>query len=394
MEAGEISAADRSAALSVLRERGLTPIELSDHVATANGRSGFLGWLPVVQPLFSGAAQAALFRDLSTLLSAGINAERALGLLSSMTSSPFIKGAVGRWLADLRAGRSLSAAMAQDPTLAPPHVARVLAAAEASGQLSVAMHRIAGALASAKATRDRVIAALAYPALLILVTVALLGFLLTSVIPNLEPLFRIGGAEIPWSTQLLVSTSRGIADYGWAMLFALALAATIAWAYVSSAAGRAALSRYLWRGRLFLGIPAKRAAADFGRTLGMLLDGGVTISDAMDIARRAVGNKHFQALLTAASARVRQGEPLRKALSSIDGAPVLLVEMAGLGDETGRHGHALAQCADILDQDVQIALDRATALILPVMTVLIGIFVAFIMAGIVSGMLAANDAAI
>lgn len=161
-----------------------------------------------------------------------------------------------------------------------------------------------------------------------------------------------------------------------------------------SETGRGRLDRLLWRSTVLGGLSAKSTSAAFTRDLGLLLAGGVTLSRAFDAAIPAVGNTHFRARLLDAKLAIRSGKSLKSALAAIPGAPDLLVEMAGVGDETGNHSEALTRAADILDAEVRLTLDRATAMILPLMTLVLGAIVALIMTGIVSGILAANDLAL
>jgi general secretion pathway protein F len=135
-------------------------------------------------------------------------------------------------------------------------------------------------------------------------------------------------------------------------------------------------------------------AAQFGRNVAMLLSGGMPLNRALETAQAAVSNVHLKQRLSGAIELVRQGKSLKAALGASDTLPRVLVEFAGVGEETGKLGPMLDQAADILDREVQTKLDRLSALLLPAVTIVLGLVVAGIMSGVVSGILAANEIAL
>jgi MSHA biogenesis protein MshG len=394
LETGTLSASTTTAAVAELRARGLTPIEVA--VVTRRGRTlDLLKLAAAVVPRRSRLDErAVLFRTLTSLLSAGIRPERAVALASQMLSEAAIQSATRQWVEDMRSGRSLAAAMARTPDLVPENLSQAIAAGETSGKLSETVERIAASTAAAQATRNRVASALAYPILLLATMTGVLGLLFTTVIPSLKPLFAQAGANMPWPAAVLVALADVTESYGWAILFAILASAIGGAIYAGSEAGRGRLDRALWRSGLLGRMPAKAAASGFARDLGLLLSGGVTLSRAFDLAIAAVGNVHFRSQLLDAKRSIRQGKTLKASLASISSMPALLVEMAGVGDETGKHADAVLRAADILEREVQQGLDRATAMILPVLTLVLGAIVAMIMTGIVTGILAANELAL
>lgn len=390
-ETGSVVAVSESAAVAQLRARGLTPLSLE----AATGRpSRTSAWRSLAANLtWRGGRddQVALLRDLAALLSAGIKAQHALPLLKKMTSRRMIVQTLTQWESDLRSGKSLSAAMANTPGIVSPSVAHAIASSELSGNLAETAARIAQSLEAAQILRNKLVSALAYPLLLTITMFGVLGFLFTTVIPNLKPLFLQAGAEMPWPTAILVGLADLAEGYGLilASLFILIFVGCAAFAYSEN--GKALLDRFYWKSRLLAGIPAKAAVARFAHELSMLLSGGVTLSRAMEFAVAAVRNSHFRNYLRIANDRIRQGQSLKSALGAIEGVPPLLVELAGVGDETGKHADSLLRAADFLDKDVELVLDRITAMILPVMTLVLGFVVAMIMLGVVTGILAANE---
>jgi general secretion pathway protein F len=157
---------------------------------------------------------------------------------------------------------------------------------------------------------------------------------------------------------------------------------------------RWAIDRHAVRARYLLGIPLGYHAAQFCRNLGMLLEGGLPLNRALELAGQAVANRYLRDALAPVTQRVRQGRSLRNALEEAAILPRITIEFVAVGEETGRLAPMLNEAAAILDREVQIRLDRLSALLLPVLTIVLGLVVAAIMAGVVSGIFAANDLAL
>ena len=155
-----------------------------------------------------------------------------------------------------------------------------------------------------------------------------------------------------------------------------------------------ALDRWSLRTRLLLDIPRRFFGVQFARNLAMLLEGGMPLNRALETAQSSISNTHIRQRLASAVELVRQGKTLKAALEVTDVLPRAIVEFAAVGEETGRLPAMMSEAADILDRDVQTKLDRLSALLLPAVTILLGLVVAAIMSGVVSGILAANDLAL
>jgi general secretion pathway protein F len=284
--------------------------------------------------------------------------------------------------------------MARASTLFPEATRKLVAAGEASGRLTEVMERLATAQARAKELTDRVVSALIYPALLVVVMIAVLVMIFTVVLPRLEPLFAQSSAALPWATALLLAVSHFFKSFGlW-----LALGAGAGLAYALYALQREdvrfRLDRFAANGRIMLDLPRRYQAAQFCRNLGMLIEGGLTLNRALEAAEGAMTNRYMRSFMPKLIDDVRQGRTLKAALEAAGVFPRLTVEFAAVGDETGRLGPMMTEAANVLDRDVQTELDRLSALLLPVVTIVLGAMVAAIMAGVVTGILAANDLAL
>jgi general secretion pathway protein F len=387
---GVIDAPSRSAAVERILASGRTPVRL---VEQAGGVAAFESTRAF--PEFGLANERlALLREFGTLLQGGLSVERALTALQGLTTRARSKAAVQGLLDGLRAGEPLSSAMRRAGALFSEPTRKLVAAGEASGRLSDVIVRLATAEARNKDLSDRAISAMIYPALLVVVMLIVLAIIFTTVVPRLAPLFEQSGEALPLAAAVLLAVAQFFNAYGTLVgIGCMSGLAGLLYA-VRQPSVRVALDRWSFRSRLLFDIPRGIHAAQFARNTAMLLAGGMPLNRALETAQGAVASVHLRQRLSGAIEMVRQGKPVKAALDSSDALPRVLVEFAAVGEETGRLGPMLDQAADILDRDVQRKLDRLSALLLPAVTIVLGLLVAAIMSGVVSGIMAANELAL
>ncbi len=385
---GSLEATSQGAALEQLVAGGQTPVSLrlmSDKRGVLEGVASALG--------LASFDYLSVLHELGVLLRAGMSVERALATLRNVAPNDRQGMRLGQILDRVRGGEPLSQAFGSLVREAPPHVARLMAAGEASGRLADIVTQLAANLSRAKALRDRVISSLTYPAVLVVAMSVVLWIVFTSVLPTLTPMFEEAGASLPLAARLLLTIERFIDTFGWLLLL-MGLAAAVA---VVSAFRRQdtrlAIDRFALRSRLTIGLPGKYEAARFTRNLQTLLDGGLSLERALAAARDGSANSWFRTRIAQVQARVSEGERLRNALADADVLPPLVIEFAAVGEETGRLGAMMGEVAAIMDHEVETRLERLTSLIAPFATLLLGGLVAAIMAGVVSGILAVNELA-
>lgn len=390
---GVVDAPSRSVAVERILSQGHTPTRVTQKdavggaVATDTAR-------PLLPQWGASSDRLTLLRELSLLLRAGLSVERSLVAMQGMTAKARVRIVLQQLLDGLRAGEALSVAMRRAEALFPEAMRKLVAAGEAGGKLPDVIARIATTTERSAQLRQRVTSALIYPAILVLVMIVVLGVVFTVVLPRLEPLFEQNGAAIPWPTALLLGLSHFFNAYGTAFAAALILALIAALFLLRQPDIQLALDRFAVRTQLLLQVPRSYAAAQFCRNVAMLLDGGLPLNRALDTAEGAIANRYMRQQAAKVSALVHQGRPLKAALESVDAFPRLTIEFAAVGEETGKLGNMLNEAAEILDHDVRTKLDRLSALLLPAVTILLGIVVAAIMTGVVSGILSANDLAL
>jgi len=385
---GALDAATESYAIEQLMAQGHTPISLRRE-RTGAAAHGILS--PFRSRRFD---YAALLRELGTLLAAGLPVERALLVLQSVSADSQAQIKARKMLERIREGEPFSKAFAITLDHAPPHIARLLAAGEASGQLSEVMKRVASGLARTKALKSRLVSDLTYPGVLILAMAVVLWVIFHTVLPRLSPLFSQAGIELPLATQILMTSGAFFDEFGWPLL---ALVATVTVFFCSALrfpAFRVLFDRWILKSPVALNIPREFQAALFCRNMETMLDGGLPLERALAIAKDGIANLWLRQQIQAARSSVTEGRRLSDALRSCASAlPPIVVEFTAVGEETGRLPALMREVAELLDQTVQARLSRFAALVVPVTTLILGALVGGLMAGIVSGILAVNNLA-
>ena len=386
---GTLEAANRGLALYQLLSNGQTPVSLK--IARAESRL-----FRNVQTLLgvSSFDFVSLLREMGTLLKAGLPVERALTALTSLTSETRTRLRVQQILDRVRGGEALSQAFGSCVSEAPPHIARLKAAGEASGQLPDVMERIAAGLLRSRALKTRLVSDLTYPAILIVAMVVVFWVVFHTVLPRLTPMFTQSGVAMPLPTQILLGIGSFFDAYGWVLFFLFVIGIMVFVYALKQPRTRLIFDRYILKSRLTLGVPLAFEAALLCRNLQTVLDGGLPLERALGATRDGIANRWLRNQITAVQSSVAEGHRLSQAIIEKAAVlPPLVAEFAAVGEETGRLAAMMREASDLLDHGVQTRLNRLTTLVVPVTTLIMGALVAGLMSGIVSGILAVNDIA-
>ncbi len=315
-----------------------------------------------------------------TLIRAGLPILTALDLLNRRQRNPFFRAILQNVHERVKSGESLSDAFAAQNVL-PKIYTTTLLAGEKSGNLEEVLNRYIGFQRMALAFRKKLLASLVYPALLFVLVIGMLTFLVTYVIPQFATLYAaIGRPEaIPPSTQLLLDIGVGIRHDLPLIVIALLLIVVILWRWRSSEGGGAVLERARQRIPLLGDIWLKYQVAVFSRMLSTLLAGGLPLVPSLETAGTSMPSRLIRNGIASATERVREGQSLSKSLENSQTIPDLAVEMIEVGESTGALPAMLTSVAEFYEEDVQTALTAAMALIEPLILVVMGGIVLFVL---------------
>lgn len=381
---GEMEAASQSAVIQRLQSLGHLPI--SAEAAAPESRS------LLQRDIFAWAHSsdrdvAITTREMATLIDAGMPIDRSLEILVELAERQRMRETLSETLDALRGGASLSAALAAQHPVFPQYYISMVRAGEAGGALGPVFTRLAEFLERRLELRERVRSALIYPAILVVMSIIAVVVLLTVVVPRFRPLFDDAGAALPVSTRIVVGFGDAFAAYWWVMAAAIVAVILIA---------RAALAHPPWRfavHRALLAIPlvgdliVKAVVAGFARTLGTLVANGVGLLDALALANESVSNSVLSGALRSVAENVRQGRNLAEPLAATGRFPPLAISLMRVGEETGRLDHMLLKTADIYEDEVKRTVDRLLALLVPALTIVLGLLIAGIIGSILAAIL-------
>ena len=335
-------------------------------------RRGFKLW-------HAGRPQLVLCtRQLATLVKAGMPLLRALHTVIDQLDEGAFRTALVTAAREVESGLKFSDALAAHPRWFPPFYVNMVRAGELGGLLDEILKRLAELLEKQARLRERVKSALMYPAFVLVAAVAILVILMAFVVPTFLGMFTELGSALPWPTQLLVGLCHAV-RYGW-------------WIVLLGLAGLVALSR------MFLATPHGRRLADqavlatpvvgslverlligrFARTLGTLIASGVPILTALDTVRATVTNVVIGEALQDVEQSLKTGESLARPMELSGVFPPLVTRMVALGEETGQLDRMLMQVADSYEEEVEVQLSGLTQLLEPLLIVVVGGMVGFI----------------
>jgi type II secretion system protein F len=340
-----------------------------------------------------GRMEVVLFtRQLADLVGAGLPLDRALTVLIKQAQSFGLRERLTRVQDEVRAGRPLSEALAFYPRDFPRLYVNMVQAGETAGQLAEVLERLAGYLEREITRRSQVVSALTYPVVLVVVAVSAVSFLLTFVVPRLAGVLHDMHTALPLPTVILLSITGFLTSYWRQLLVGIAATVFGVRRYLSTPGGQAAWDGFKLRIPLVGGLLGRIVASRFVRSLGTMLTGGVPILESLEIARDAVGNVSTARAVDRIKDSIRQGESLADAMESTDAFLPIVVHMAAVGEETGRLPAMLVRTADSLDFEIDGQIRRLVTLIEPVIVVVMGVVVGFIVLSILLPIFEANMA--
>lgn len=385
--AGLIEGADRSLVMSRLSGQGLHPIDVRKQ-APGNAASPGLGLTRVADDEIT-----VFTRQLAWLSEAGMPLNRALGLLGRDSFSKRFKAVLAALEADIRKGKSFHDALAATSVF-PPFYISMVEVGEATGTLAPALARIASTRERDQKTRARVVSALTYPLLLVVLSVGAVVFIMVSVVPGIKDMIMSSGAPVPESARLVIGLSDWLIANGQMLAVSLCLA-------VLALAGlwqRSSLPRLLRGFALALPLVGKvlmkAEVVQFCRILAALNAGGMTLQASLRLMSSVPFNSRITEAAKAMESALRRGEDFVAPLESSGIFPPLLARMLKVGSETGNLTPGITRASEVLEDELDRMVERSLALLGPLIILVLSIAVGFIIVSPMSAVISINDLAL
>jgi type IV pilus assembly protein PilC len=369
---GEVEADSKQAAADQLKSRGLIVLDVADKHAS---RQIELGFMKSVK-----AGELAIFsRQLSTMISSGMSILRALYVLEGQTESKFLRETIVAVRKDVEAGLPLSDGMERHPKVFNTLFVAMTRAGEAGGVLEDALLRVADQLQKDASLRRQIRAAMVYPTLVIVFAVGVMLALVAFLVPVFEGVFKQFGGELPKLTQVSVFASHMVVGYWW-LMFALSVAFVVAFVkWKRTAWGRRQWDHFRLHVPMKIGtIVQQVAVARWSRTLSSLTAAGVPLLHALEITGRTGGNVAIEDAMEGVISSVKRGGTIAAPLGQAPIFPAMVTHMVGVGEESGALDSMLARVAEFYEDQVEASVKALTSILEPVMIIVIGSIVGFI----------------
>jgi len=376
---GAIEGSGRRAVLQNLRGQGIFPTELREEKAAAPGRSA--ARLRLARRVPTGELATAT-RQLATLLGAGLPLDEALGTVASQLEHERLARAYSTVRDEVTQGESLHDAFGRHPRIFPALYVNMVQVGENTGTLDKVLQRLADFMEDQARMRSRINAAMAYPILMALIGSGVLLFLFTFVVPKVVRMLEDLGQALPLPTLVLIRASNFLAHWWWLLLILLACGLFALHRYARTEAGRLRLDRLALSFPLFGRLNLLVATTRFTRTLGTLLRSGVPLLKALEIARNLMENRVLRQAVEDTGEAVREGEGLATPIRRSGVFPPMVAQMAAVGERSGELEEMLFRVADTYEHQVDLTLNGLLSMLEPVMILLMGGVVGFIVLAI------------
>jgi type IV pilus assembly protein PilC len=366
---GTVEAANETAATHMLRQRGEVPLEL---IAAGQGLNKDLK-LPGLGNRVKLKDLAVFARQFATMTSSGMSLLRSLAILEEQTPAGALKRAVGEVQTDVSAGISLSASMGKHDKVFPRLMIAMIRAGETGGMIDRALEQIADSLEKDSELRGKIKSALTYPAIVLSFTFVLIAAVLIFIVPIFEAMFKSLGGTLPGITQFLVTTSHNMWWIG-PLFLTIAISTTVFYKQKTrtSQTFRLKVDKAKLKAPVFGSLFRKLAISRFSRNLGLLLNVGVPVMQALAVVGETTGNEVINEAMKDVQSAVRDGQPMSSAMRHHKVFPEMVTQMVEVGEESGQISQMLDKVADFYDREVDSAAESLTASIEPIMVLVMG----------------------
>ena len=376
IQVGQVNAESEREAMRVLKKRNLTPIKIGKSKKTHEGS---------LRRKISNNDLMDFTNGLCTLVEARVPLDRALRLLDGITDSTAMKNLVLNLLSDVKEGKSLASAMEAHPTVFSKMYVNIIRAGEEGGILHELLPDLAEFLETSAKTRQAIISAMIYPAVLLITGIISVVLLLVFVVPQFSAMFEDSGSEVPPSALFLLNVSDFIQNYGLFMSLGVILAFVFWKRLDKEHRSKLQKDKFLLSLPLIGALILYKESAIFSRTLGALLGAGIPLIRGLRVSKEVILNSFLVKHLDQVEEDVRGGAGLGLSLEKTGAFPILLHQLIAVGEESGRTSSILLKTADTFDNFVR---NQMSAIVSALQPALI-IFLAIAVGGITITMLSA-----
>lgn len=366
---GSLDAEDMREALELLKQQNYTPLALEKK------RGMIDSWLSVFEKV-NVRALAIFSRQLAIMVEAGFPLIQAIKTSVAQTSNEKLKETLAMMAIDVESGLSLSMSMAKYPDVFSRFMVNMVRSGEETGKLNQVLKEIAVEVESQQKFQSKIGGVLVYPAFVILMMVAAVIVVMIYVIPQLKGLFDDVGAQLPWTTKLLIAFSDFFVNYWYLILIGVIVIVSAIVIFLRSDYGRDWKDRNVLKLPIFGKLVVSSSMVRFARTFGMLVDGGIPILDAIEITSGVMDNIVFKRAIRDCTTTVEKGIPFSNPIRRNPLFPTVVSQMIGVGEQSGQLGKSMTNLAGYFEEELDNMIKSVFSLFEPLMLIIVGIGVA------------------
>jgi type IV pilus assembly protein PilC len=375
-ESGQIEAESLQVATKLLREQGLIPLKIRSGASVA-GNTFSRKSVPLKEKLI-------FTRQLAVMVKAGLSVVKALEALSTQTHNKFFAEVLKGIIKEVRGGQALSNSMSRYPKVFPDVYIAVVRAGEQTGQLYEVLFNLADQQEKQAEIISKVRGAMMYPAVIFLALIAVVFLIIFFVLPSLKTVFADFGAELPVTTQALFLISDLARNYYYIVFPLMIGLGYLAFLWTKQPSGRLIYDKLKIKLPIFGALTTKVYMANFSRTMGMLTKASLPIMQSIRIVQQTINNKHYEQAFERIIATVEAGKPLSQAIAKEPLFPPMVSQLITLGEESGNLDSVLGEVTRFYDSEVDNTTKNLSSLIEPIMLIVMGIGVAFVVTSVLS----------
>ncbi len=379
---GVLEAESERAALARLRDMGYFPISIAEYTGESSGES-----LRQAFTRIKLKDRNVFFRQLANLYESGMPLTRALTTLTEQTSNVKMVEIITQLRDDIQKGGSLADALEEHPQVFPSMVTNLVRAGESGGMLDEVLWRIVTFGEQEEELRGKAWSAMVYPAFLMVMGAIAVFILISFVFPRFVVIFEDFHETLPWPTRFVMGLCDFMGAYWWAVLLGFGCFVAALYSFWRSEQGRAQVDRIALRTPVVGGVVQRYEMAKFARTLGTLIDNGVPILTSMKITVDTLSNTAVAGEVARVQNRVSEGDSISESLHQCKHFTPMVVSMFAIGEESGRLGAVTKRIADAYDIEVDRAVKAMASLLEPILIVVMGIIIGFLVIAMLLPML-------
>jgi len=391
--AGLVEAASTNAAITQLRQAGYFPTSVVEEaISGPDGKEALRRAATMVSTTKPRAKKGIVLfqrkkvkskilmiftRQLATLIDSGLPLLRSLNVLAKQERDKVLKSTINKVADSVQSGSTFSDALALHPRIFNELFVNMVKAGEVGGVLELVLNRLSEFQEKASKIKNKIVAAMVYPGIVMTMAVGIMGFLLVFIVPKFETIFHdlLGDKPLPPVTRFVIGASDFAQHHG-LVLLGIVIAAVALYKFAGrTRGGRFAIDTFKLRMPLFGNLNRKTAISRFARTLGTLVTSGVPILQALNITRDTAGNASIAAAISRVHDSVKEGESIVQPLEASRTFPPMVVSMVDVGEETGKLPEMLLKIADVYDDEVDNAVAALTSMLEPIMIVFLAVIV-------------------